>query len=100
MSSLFPNKLKSGDEIRIIAPSRSLKIVSEKNVQRAIQALEKLGFKVTFGRHLMRVTNFSPPPFILESLTFMRHFKTQMLKLFLPLLVAQKIGRASCRERV
>lgn len=41
-------KLKVGDEIRILSPSRSLSIVSEENRLIAQQRLEELGFKVSF----------------------------------------------------
>ena len=46
-------KLNQGDEIRVIAPSRSLSIVSERGIEQAKQRLEDLGFRVTFGKHVM-----------------------------------------------
>lgn len=49
---LIPTKLKTGDEIRIIAPSRSASILSEEGVQIATRRLEEIGFIVTFGRHI------------------------------------------------
>lgn len=58
MPPIFPQKLQPGDEVRVIAPSRSLKIVSEENVQLAIEALEALGLKVTFGRHVQENDQF------------------------------------------
>lgn len=48
----IPDKLKQGDEVRVIAPSRSLKILSDEGVSLAIQRLEALGLKVTFGKHV------------------------------------------------
>ncbi|MGN7386359.1 S66 family peptidase [Sporosarcina sp. SAFN-015] len=47
----IPEKLKQGDEIRIIAPSRSASILSEEGVQTAKERLENLGFNVSFGKH-------------------------------------------------
>lgn len=47
-----PNKLQVGDEIRVIAPSRSIKILSEDGIVKAQSNLEKLGFKVTFGKNI------------------------------------------------
>lgn len=47
-----PAKLQIGDEIRVIAPSRSRKILSEGGIQKAISALDGLGFKVTFGKNV------------------------------------------------
>jgi muramoyltetrapeptide carboxypeptidase len=52
MKSIFPNKLKPGDEVRVIAPSRSMGVVSPQNRAFATQALEDLGLRVTFGRHV------------------------------------------------
>lgn len=48
----IPMKLKHGDEIRIIAPSRSMKILSEDGIKLAKERLEDLGFVVTFGKHV------------------------------------------------
>lgn len=48
----IPDKLKQGDEIRIVAPSRSMKILSDEGVILAKQRLEAFGFKVTFGKHV------------------------------------------------
>ena len=48
----IPDKLKQGDEIRIIAPTRSASILSEEGVQLAKEQLENLGFTVTFGKHV------------------------------------------------
>lgn len=48
----IPAKLKQGDEIRIIAPSRSMKILSDEGIQLAKKRLEDLGLIVTFGKHV------------------------------------------------
>jgi len=57
---IIPPKLKIGDEIRIVAPARSLKILSVETVQIATQKLESLGFKVTFGKNVANSdSNFS-----------------------------------------
>ena len=44
-------KLQKGDEIRIIAPSRSLAIVRGEIFNRALFYLEQQGFHVTFSKH-------------------------------------------------
>lgn len=49
---MIPEKLKSGDEIRIIAPSTSHSILSKQNIGLATSRLEHLGFKVTFGKNI------------------------------------------------
>ncbi|TMW70470.1 S66 family peptidase [Alteribacter natronophilus] len=55
---MFPEKLKRGDEIRVVAPSRSLGIISEDVRKLAIERLEALGLKVTFGRHVEEENRF------------------------------------------
>lgn len=52
MKPIFPSKLKPGDEVRVIAPSRSLGVVSNVNKLLAIDALESLGVRVMFGQHV------------------------------------------------
>lgn len=49
---IIPEKLKSGDEIRVIAPSRSMAIISKDVIDTAKHVLEEMGFKVTFGNHI------------------------------------------------
>lgn len=53
MQSVIPNKLKKGDEIRVIAPSRSLAIISEHTRKIANQRFEDLGLKLSFGQHVL-----------------------------------------------
>ena len=50
---MIPNKLKPGDEVRVIAPSRSMKILGEDCKKIATERLESLGLKVTFGKYVM-----------------------------------------------
>ena len=44
-------KLNQGDEIRVIAPSRSLAIVRDEIFNKALCYLEQQGFHVTFSKH-------------------------------------------------
>ena len=48
---MLADRLNPGDEIRVIAPSRSIAIIKEKQIELAIERLNKLGFTVTFGRN-------------------------------------------------
>lgn len=50
---MIPEKLKPGDEVRIIAPSRSMVILGEDCKKIATERLEALGLKVTFGKYVM-----------------------------------------------
>lgn len=51
MKKIIPESLKSGDEIRVIAPATGIKILSEECLNLARQRLEAMGLKVTFGRN-------------------------------------------------
>lgn len=48
---IIPPKLKQGDEIRIIAPARSLSLLSDNLVKLAKENFEKQGFKITFSKN-------------------------------------------------
>ena len=52
MERIFPPKLQKGDEVRVIAPSKSLGVVGKEDVEQAIKVLQALGLKVTFGAHI------------------------------------------------
>ncbi len=54
----IPTKLKSGDEIRIVAPSNSMGILSNDVKTIADRTLVDLGFKVTFGQHINEINDF------------------------------------------
>lgn len=49
---MVPKKLKAGDEVRIIAPSRTMAILKDDCINLAIGRLERLGLKVTFAEHV------------------------------------------------
>ncbi len=57
MKKIISKKLKKGDEIRIIAPSRSMIVLKEDIVNLAKANLEKLGFKITFGKNILKSSN-------------------------------------------
>ena len=57
MNKIIPEKLKIGDEIRIIAPSRSMKILGEDVIKIAKERLEVMGYKVSFGKNVMNSVN-------------------------------------------
>lgn len=54
----IPKKLKAGDHIRIIAPSRSMGLISEDVKNVAISRLESYGFKLSFGKHVDETDDF------------------------------------------
>ena len=57
MNKIIPQKLKKGDEIRVIAPSRNMNILSDETIDIAKESLERLGFKVTFGKNVNNSIN-------------------------------------------
>ena len=52
MERIIPDRLKKGDEIRVIAPSRNINLLSEETMKIATSRLDELGFKVTFGKNV------------------------------------------------
>lgn len=52
MKKIYPKKLQKGDEIRVIAPSNSISIISSANREIANDRLSGLGLKVTFGKNV------------------------------------------------
>lgn len=58
MMNIYPNKLKTGDEIRVIAPSRSLAGITSENIDLATAKLTSLGLKVTFGKCVHEIDLF------------------------------------------
>lgn len=54
MNKIIPDKLNIGDEIRVIAPSRSMSILNENVISSAKEKLEKIGFKVSFGKNVSK----------------------------------------------
>ncbi len=56
---IIPEKLKSGETIRIIAPARSLCIIAHDQRIIAIKRFEELGLQVTFGKHVEENDEFT-----------------------------------------
>lgn len=55
MKKIFPRKLKKGDTISIIAPARSLSMISDEIRYIANERFEKLGLRLIFGRHVEEI---------------------------------------------
>lgn len=53
------NKLKFGDEIRVISPARSMRIITEELREIAKRRFEEMGLKVTFAKHVEECDEFS-----------------------------------------
>lgn len=59
MNKIFANKLKIGDEVRVIAPALSYSIFSEELKSIANKRIEDLGLKLTFGKHINEKNDFT-----------------------------------------
>ncbi|MGL4818969.1 MAG: S66 family peptidase [Bacilli bacterium] len=55
---MIPKTITKGQHIRVIAPSRSMAILSEESKQIATERLTALGFTVSFGKHVMERNAF------------------------------------------
>ena len=55
---LIPDRLTPGDEVRIVAPSRSLAMIDDTVRALAEQRLTSLGVRVTFGEYVEKVDEF------------------------------------------
>jgi len=59
MNTFIPNKLKPGDEVRIIAPMQSMALISSETREIANKRLEDLGLKLSFGKHIEESDEFT-----------------------------------------
>jgi len=58
MEKIYPQKLRIGDEVRIIAPSRSMAIISKETREIANKRFADLGLKLSFGKHIEESDEF------------------------------------------
>lgn len=54
-----PKKIEKGAHIRVIAPVRSSRLLSDDSKKEAITKLEKIGFKLSFGKHVDEIDEFN-----------------------------------------
>ena len=59
MNKIYPERLKVGDEIRIIAPSRSMAILNKEIINIANNRFQELGLKLSFGKHIYESDDFN-----------------------------------------
>lgn len=55
---IYPKKLKRGDSIRVIAPSRSFSIISKECRDISKKRFEDLGLNVSFSKHIEEIDDF------------------------------------------
>lgn len=51
MKKIVPEKLAAGDEVRIVAPARGLKLIGRDSRAQALKIFAEMGLKVTFGKN-------------------------------------------------
>lgn len=59
MQKIYPEKLKAGDEVRIIAPSRSLSIITKDSREIANKRFADLSLRLSFGKHVEEIDDFA-----------------------------------------
>jgi muramoyltetrapeptide carboxypeptidase len=84
MKSIIPPRLKKGDEVRIIAPSCSLKLFKKQDIKYAIAQLEALGLKVTFGKHVYECDEFESSSVASRIEDLHDAFRDKNVKMILP----------------
>ena len=52
MQKIIPAKLQKGDEVRIVAPARSFKIIGQDSREWAAKRFADMGLKVSFGKYM------------------------------------------------
>lgn len=55
---IYPKKLKAGSHIRVIAPSRSFKIISEETREIAKKRFAEMGITVSYSKHCDEIDDF------------------------------------------
>jgi muramoyltetrapeptide carboxypeptidase len=58
MNIITPKKLQKGDKIKIIAPARSLSLLSEETIHTAVEKLRNLGLEVEFSQNSQEIDAF------------------------------------------
>jgi len=58
MDKIFPEKLKAGDKMAVIAPARSLVIINKGTQEIANQRFKELGLELVFGKHVKKSDAF------------------------------------------
>ena len=58
MEKIYPTKLKAGDEVRVIAPARSMSLISKESREAANKRFADMGLRLTFGKHIEESDDF------------------------------------------
>ena len=58
MKKTYSSKLKAGDEVRVIAPARSMSLISRESREIANKRFTDMGLKLTFAKHIEESDDF------------------------------------------
>lgn len=83
MNKIFPDKLKVGDEVRVVAPSRSLAIISPESREIANKRFQELGLKLSFGKHVEERDDFASSSIVSRVEDLHEAFKDKNVKAIL-----------------
>lgn len=75
---MIANKLNVGDEIRVIAPSRSLSIVKQADFDKALKFLSDKGFVISFSKNSREIDETILQVYNLVLETYTVHFLIKM----------------------
>jgi muramoyltetrapeptide carboxypeptidase len=92
-TKLIPKRLQKGDKIRVVAPSCSLGILDTVDIMRATDTLEKMGLKVTFGKHVHEIDDFDSSSIASRVEDLHEAFTDTNVKMILPV-----IGGFNCNQ--
>ncbi|MBI4144133.1 LD-carboxypeptidase [Candidatus Woesearchaeota archaeon] len=56
---MFPQKLRKGDVVRVVAPARSLAVISPELRMIAEQRFKEIGLEITYGKHVEEKDEFA-----------------------------------------
>jgi muramoyltetrapeptide carboxypeptidase len=93
LDKITPKRLQKGDEIRVVAPSCSLGILDTVDIIRATNTLEKMGLKVTFGKHVHEIDDFDSSSIQSRVEDLHEAFTDTNVKMILPV-----IGGFNCNQ--
>ena len=62
ITPIIPRRLRSGDQVRVVAPSRSLALIGGDVREVAAERFERLGLELTFGAHVETCDAFDSSP--------------------------------------
>lgn len=93
MNIFYPDFLRPGDNIRVIAPSSSMKILSQDTINYAVKCFENMGFKISFAEHAYESDVFGSSSIESRILDLHEAFKDQSVKA-----IITAIGGYNCNQ--